>query len=48
MYDLLNDSHTTGLQPWATMYVEGHGEHWLKTTRFIADHHHAWAAAAAL
>lgn len=38
-YDLLHGSRTTGLQPWATMYREGPGEHWLKTVRFIADHH---------
>lgn len=48
MYDLLYDSHMTGLQPWATMYVDGHGEHWLKTTQFIADHHPAWVEATSL
>lgn len=42
MYDLLRDSQTTGLEPWATMYIEGHGDHWFNTTRFIADHRQAW------
>lgn len=39
MYDLLRESHTsTGLQPWASMYVDGHGDHWRATTELIADH----------
>lgn len=47
MYDLLHYSHTTtGLRPWATMYTEGHGDHWRDTTRFIADNHYAWVEAA--
>ncbi|MBP2216903.1 phosphotransferase [Arthrobacter sp. CAN_C5] len=28
MYELLEESHRTGFQPWASMYADGHGEHW--------------------
>lgn len=46
MFDLLHESHTTtGLQPWATMYREGHGEHWRNTTQFIVEHHRVWTLA---
>lgn len=46
MYDLLLSSHTaTGREPWATMFAEGHGDHWRDTARFIALHRSAWAAA---
>lgn len=47
MYDLLRDAHaTTGLQPWASMYVDGHGDHWRATTELIGDHRAAWVQAA--
>lgn len=46
MYDLLHDSYaTTGLQPWAEMYGEGHGDLWRETAAFIAGHRQAWAEA---
>lgn len=42
MYDLLRTSHEAGREPWATMFVEGHGDHWRGTTRFIEEHQHVW------
>ena len=45
MYTLLRDSHKSGREPWATMYVEGHGDHWLATTQFIEQHQREWVAA---
>lgn len=45
MFELLRDSHRIGREPWATMFVAGHGDHWLQTTRFIEAHHDAWASA---
>lgn len=45
MHELLRTSHVTGHEPWATMYVEGHGDHWLATTRFITEHQRHWADA---
>lgn len=47
MYDLLYDANTaTGVEPWATMYAEGHGDHWRNTVRFIAENRQIWADAA--
>ena len=45
MYKLLRRSHQTGLEPWASMYLNGHGEHWLATAHFIADHQADWSRA---
>ena len=45
MHDLLRRSYETGHEPWGTMYVEGHGEHWAGTSKFIQDHAVHWHAA---
>ncbi|MGZ4437698.1 MAG: phosphotransferase [Nocardioidaceae bacterium] len=45
MHELLRRAHETGREPWATMYIEGHGHHWLGTTKFIASHHRRWQQA---
>lgn len=45
MHDLLRRSHETGDEPWGTMYVQGHGEHWAGTATFIQDHQTDWHAA---
>lgn len=45
MHDLLQRSHETGVEPWASMYVEGHGKHWADTTRFVTEHEDVWRAA---
>lgn len=38
MADMLRDSHERGIVPWGTMHVEGHGEHWRGTTRWLERH----------
>lgn len=45
MHELLQRSHQTGREPWGTMYVEGHGQHWLGTAEFIASHDNDWRRA---
>lgn len=45
MHDLLQRSHETGREPWGSMYVDGHGDHWAGVTEFIEEHQHTWAAA---
>lgn len=45
MYDLLRHAHLTGHEPWATMFVAGHGAHWHATTRFVRQHRAAWRRA---
>lgn len=45
MHDLLRDGHATGREPWGTMYVEGHGDHWLRATHYAEQHRDVWAEA---
>lgn len=45
MHELLRRSREIGREPWGTMYVEGHGEHWAGTAKFIEDHEVHWRAA---
>lgn len=45
MYELLRISHDNGREPWGTMYVEGHGDHWLATTMFLEQHQQDWVDA---
>ena len=42
MSDHLRRSHTSGHEPWASMYLAGHGEHWKATTAFLARHEQTW------
>lgn len=45
MQALLRRSHETGREPWGSMYVNGHGDHWAGVTRFIEEHQQEWSAA---
>lgn len=45
MHELLRGSHGTGREPWGSMYVEGHGQHWLGTTEFLTKNHRDWQRA---
>lgn len=45
MYDLLRASHESGREPWGSMYLDGHGEHWDGAAAFIAQHEQAWRQA---
>lgn len=45
MHELLRRSHDSGRQPWGSMYVDGHGEHWGSAVAFIARHEQAWSRA---
>lgn len=42
MYSLLRRSHEAGHEPWASMYTQGHGEHWDQTADYIAQHQQVW------
>lgn len=42
MRDLLRESHQSGREPWASMYTEGHGQHWDGCAAFIARHEQTW------
>jgi len=45
MHDLLRHSHASGREPWGSMYVEGHGQHWDDTATFITRHEEIWTRA---
>lgn len=47
MFDLLKSSHETGVQPWADMYVNGHGEHWRTAAHYVARNQATWEQALA-
>lgn len=38
MLQLLEDSHRRGIEPWASMYPAGHGDHWRGITQYLARH----------
>jgi Ser/Thr protein kinase RdoA (MazF antagonist) len=42
MHNLLKSSHDTGFQPWADMYVNGHGEHWRGAAEYVRQNQAAW------
>jgi Ser/Thr protein kinase RdoA (MazF antagonist) len=45
MFDLLHRASTTGSQPWARLYAEGHGEHWGPAAEYVAEHLQEWTDA---
>lgn len=45
MHDLLRRSHESSREPWGSMYVEGHGQHWNDAAAFVAQHEQAWRQA---
>lgn len=47
MHALLRRGHESGREPWATMFVAGHGAHWRSVTAHVRGHEDAWAAALA-
>lgn len=47
MHGLLRAAHETGRQPWATMYLEGHGAHWRAAADYVSLHQAAWQSALA-
>jgi Ser/Thr protein kinase RdoA (MazF antagonist) len=45
MHDLLRGAATTGEQPWARLYAEGHGEYWGQAATYVETHQSDWARA---
>jgi thiamine kinase-like enzyme len=45
MYEMLERSNRHQVEPWGTMFVEGHGEHWLGATQYVQQHRSAWIEA---
>jgi hypothetical protein len=42
MYQLLLNGSSSGQQPWARLYAEGHGEHWKQATTYIEKNLNCW------
>ena len=42
MFNLLKSSNLTGFQPWADMYVNGHGEHWRAAAQYVGRNQAIW------
>lgn len=42
MFNLLKSSNLTGFQPWADMYVNGHGEHWRAAAQYVRRNQATW------
>ncbi|ACL40927.1 aminoglycoside phosphotransferase [Pseudarthrobacter chlorophenolicus A6] len=47
MHRLLESAHQSGFQPWADMFVNGHGAHWQAAARYVERNQKAWADALA-
>jgi tRNA A-37 threonylcarbamoyl transferase component Bud32 len=45
MHSLLRRSHEEGAEPWSSMYIHGHGEHWDRTADYVAEHERVWRTA---
>lgn len=47
MYELLRASHARGQEPWASMFVTGHGEYWQSVAAYVNKNWAAWIDAVA-
>lgn len=45
MVRLLHDAHVAGVEPWATMHVTGHGDHWSAALAYVSTHDQVWRTA---
>lgn len=45
MFKLLRSSNETGFQPWADMYLNGHGEHWRAAAHYVERNQMVWKQA---
>jgi tRNA A-37 threonylcarbamoyl transferase component Bud32 len=45
MHDMLRDADGQGIEPWGTMYREGHGAFWAGVAQYAAAHEDDWVSA---
>lgn len=43
MHELLKDSYETGVEPWGTMFKEGHGAHWRAAKEYARRYEGIWS-----
>jgi hypothetical protein len=42
IFNLLESSNEVGFQPWADMYVNGHGEYWRAASKYVLQNQVIW------
>lgn len=47
MHEALQRAHRLGHEPWATMYISGHGAHWEAAAAYVRRHRSLWTDALA-
>lgn len=47
MFELLRTSYQNGLEPWADMFVSGHGDFWREAAQYVSRNQTAWERALA-
>lgn len=47
MHEALQRAHRLGHEPWATMYISGHGAHWDAAAAYVRRHRSLWTDALA-
>ncbi|MEL7977902.1 phosphotransferase [Isoptericola sp. F-RaC21] len=45
MYQMLETAHASGREPWGSMFVSGHGQHWGDVTAYVRQHESVWGSA---
>ena len=45
MHELLRSSHEAGIEPWGSMYVDGHGAHWAAVLDYLQRNERSWSLA---
>ncbi len=45
MHDFLRQQAVDGVQPWATLWAEGHGDAWRSDAEYIEERERLWADA---
>ncbi|WP_307839186.1 hypothetical protein [Streptomyces sp. MBT97] len=45
MHDFLRDRAARGVQPWATLWAEGHGTAWRSDAEYIEEREEQWLRA---
>ncbi|MFC9983743.1 hypothetical protein ACFU0W_14230 [Microbacterium keratanolyticum] len=45
MHAMLRDAAASGVEPWSTMFAEGHGAYWAGVAEYARTHEAEWARA---
>ena len=45
MYEMLRDAHRDGVEPWGSMFLKGHGEHWRAVAEYVEHGKELWGDA---